>query len=106
MWLYEITSGFGNHEFHRFVNLRRNAQHGAGSASRGTLTGGCIYYDAIVSDNRWTMEIVKDGVRNGGLALNYAPVTGMIKENGRLIGVALKDKLGGTAFDAKTCAPP
>ncbi len=31
---------------------------------------GRLYYDAIVSDSRWTLEIVKDGVRNGGVALN------------------------------------
>src|SRR3712207_2107125 len=63
------------------------------------LTGGCMYYDAVVSDNRWTVETVKDGVRHGGLALNYAPLTGLLKESGRIVGGRIHDELGGQHYE-------
>jgi glycerol-3-phosphate dehydrogenase len=100
MWLYEFTSGFANHEFHRFIQREETLNMAPGLPSDG-LIGGCIYYDAIVSDNRWTIEIIKDGVRNGGLALNYAPVSALLKENGKLTGVAIEDKLSNSRFEAK-----
>jgi glycerol-3-phosphate dehydrogenase len=94
MWLYEGLSGFRNYRLHRFIS-REETLSLAPAVPVAGLTGGCLYYDAVVSDNRWTVEIVKDGVRHGGLALNYAPLTGLLKESGRVVGGRIHDKLGG-----------
>ena len=63
-----------------------------------------MYYDAIVSDNRWTLETVKDGVRNGGLAINHAAVAGLVKEGDRVVGVTYHDQLGRTTYEARARA--
>jgi glycerol-3-phosphate dehydrogenase len=68
------------------------------------LTGGCLYYDAVVSDNRWTVETVKDGVRHGGVALNYAPLTGLLKEGGKVVGGCLQDEIGGGHYEVRAGA--
>lgn len=68
------------------------------------LTGGCLYYDAVVSDNRWTLETVKDGTRYDGKAVNYAPLTDLLKEDGKVVGGRVHDRLGGLNYDIRARA--
>jgi glycerol-3-phosphate dehydrogenase len=94
MVLYEGLSGFRNYRLHRFMSREETLSLAPALPGDG-LTGGCLYYDAVVSDNRWTIETVKDGVRNGGVAVNYAPLTGLLKADGKIIGGHVYDKIGG-----------
>jgi glycerol-3-phosphate dehydrogenase len=103
MLLYEALAGFRNHRFHRFLSREETLQMAPGIPVDG-LIGGCLYYDAVVSDNRWTMENVKDGVRRGGLAINYAPVFGLSRENGRVSGASFRDELSGAEFTVRAGA--
>jgi glycerol-3-phosphate dehydrogenase len=68
------------------------------------LTGGCLYYDAVVSDNRWTVETVKDGVRHGGVAVNHAPLMGLLREDGKVIGGRIHDEIGGEHYEVRARA--
>jgi glycerol-3-phosphate dehydrogenase len=88
---YELLSELRNHRFHRFLSREETLTHAPGIPVAG-LEGGCIYYEAVVSDNRWTLEIIKDGVRNGGVALNYAPVTALLKNGGKISGARVEDR--------------
>ena len=103
MWLYEMMSGFSSHQFHKFLSREETLMMAPGLQVDG-LTGGCIYYDAIVSDNRWTLETVKDGVRSGGLAVNHAPVDGLLKESGKVVGVTCHDQIGGATYKVRSKA--
>jgi len=103
MLLYEVMSGFKNHHFHQFLSREETLGMVPGLSAE-TLIGGCLYYDAIVSDNRWTLETVKDGVRNGGLAVNHAPATALLKDDNKVIGVTCHDQLGGTTYEARARA--
>lgn len=98
MWMYEILSGFENHRLHKFLNREQTLSIAPGIPSQD-LTGGCLYYDAVISDSRWTVEIVKDGVRNGGLAINHARVTDLLKAEGKIIGVRIRDSLTGRSYE-------
>ncbi len=90
MWVYEILSSFSNYRMHRFISREETLLSAPGIDSKN-LIGGCVYYDAAVNDSRLTIEIIKEGVRHEGIALNYTPVTGFIKEQGKIIGVTVKD---------------
>ncbi len=103
MLLYEMMSGFKNHRFHQFLSRQETLGMAPGLPVEA-LTGGCLYYDAIVSDNRWTLDTVKDGVRNGGLAINHAPVTRLLKDNSKVVGVTYHDKLSGTSYEVRAKA--
>lgn len=103
MGLYEVLSGFGNTRLHRFLSREETLLMAPALPVDG-LTGGCLYYDAVVSDNRWTVETVKDGVRHGGVAVNYAPLTGLIKEDGKVVGGRVHDKLGGEHYEVRARA--
>jgi glycerol-3-phosphate dehydrogenase len=101
--LYESLSGFRNYRLHRFMSREETLTLAPAVPADG-LTGGCLYYDAVVSDNRWTVETVKDGVRHGGVAVNYARLTGLLKEDGRVIGGRIHDKIGGEHYDVRAGA--
>jgi glycerol-3-phosphate dehydrogenase len=103
MLLYEALSGFRNHRLHRFIS-REETLSLAPALPLDGLTGGCLYYDAVVSDNRWTVETVKDGVRQGGLAINYAPLTGLLTDRGKVIGGRIHDKIGDEHYEIRARA--
>jgi glycerol-3-phosphate dehydrogenase len=103
MLLYEGLSGFHNYRLHRFMSREETLSLAPALPVDG-LTGGCLYYDAVVSDNRWTVETVKDGVRQGGLAINYAPLTGLLTESGKVIGGRIHDKIGDEHYEIRARA--
>jgi glycerol-3-phosphate dehydrogenase len=98
MVLYEGLSGFHNYRLHRFMSREETLSLAPALPVDG-LTGGCLYYDAVVSDNRWTVETVKDGVRHGGVAVNHAPLTGLLREGGKVIGGRIQDNVGGEHYE-------
>ncbi len=55
------------------------------------LVGGVLYHDAQFDDSRLAVTLVRTLLDLGGVALNYAPVTGLLKTNGKISGVAAKD---------------
>jgi len=103
MILYEALSGFNNHRFHRFLSREETLSLAPALPTEG-LTGGCLYYDAVINDSRWTMEVIKDGVAHHGLAVNYSPVTQLLKEDSRTVGLRLYDELGRGHYDIRSRA--
>ena len=100
MLAYEALSGFNNYRFHSFLSREETLSLAPALPAHG-LTGGCLYYDAVINDSRWTMEVLKDGVANGGIAVNYAPVTELLSENGQVRGARIHDELSGSDHDIR-----
>jgi glycerol-3-phosphate dehydrogenase len=100
MMLYEALSGFNNFHFHKFLTREETLSLAPALRSEG-LTGGCLYYDAVVNDSRWTMEVLKDGVVHNGLAVNYAPVTRLLKEDMHVVGARIHDQLSGSEHEIR-----
>lgn len=100
MILYEALSGFNNYQFHSFLSREETLSLAPALPSEG-LTGGCLYYDAVINDSRWTMEVIKDGVANGGVAVNYASVNQLLKEGTKVVGARVYDKLAGKQSDIR-----
>ncbi len=103
MMLYEAMSGLNNHRVHRFLSREETLSLAPALPPEG-LTGGCVYYDAVVNDSRWTMEVIKDGVRQGGVALNYTLVTRLLNEDGRVGGARVRDQLSGDEYEVRAGA--
>ncbi len=62
------------------------------------LVGGYQYYDAQTDDARLVLRVIREAVRAGGTALNYARVTGLLRErDGQVHGVQLCDQVTGAA---------
>jgi len=99
MLVYEALSGFNNYHFHKFLTREETLSLAPALRSEG-LTGGCLYYDAVVNDSRWTMEVLKDGVAHHGVAVNYAPVTQLLKDQ-HVAGARIRDELSGSEYDVR-----
>jgi len=59
------------------------------------ILGANQYFDATVDDSRMVLRVLGDGSRHGGVAINYAKVTGLLKNpDGELVGVRVEDQSG------------
>jgi glycerol-3-phosphate dehydrogenase len=101
MILYEALSGFNNYRFHRFLSREETLVLAPALPTEG-LTGGCLYYDAVINDSRWTMEVIKDGVAHGGVAVNYSRVTQLLNEGKHIVGARVHDELNGSQYDIRS----
>ncbi len=74
------------------------------TVDRKGLRGGILYYDGQFDDARFAITLLRTFLDEGGTALNYARVTGLLKNNGAIAGVVAEDGETGERFDcaAKT----
>ncbi len=66
---------------------------------REGLRGGVLYYDGQFDDARYAVSLLRTLFDNGGLALNYAKVTRLLKRNNAVCGVAAEDSETGASFE-------
>jgi glycerol-3-phosphate dehydrogenase len=63
------------------------------------LRGGVLYYDGQFDDARYAISLLRTLFHLGGLALNYAKVTRLLKRNGVVCGVVAGDDETGAHFE-------
>lgn len=69
------------------------------------LLGGYLYEDAEADDARLVLRVLREAVRAGGLALNYARVVGLLRDGeGQVCGVQVRDEAPGAAREAEVRA--
>jgi glycerol-3-phosphate dehydrogenase len=66
---------------------------------REGLQGGVLYYDGQFDDARYAVALMRTLFDLGGLALNYAKVTGLLKRDGAVCGVVAEDTETGARFE-------
>jgi len=94
--LYDLYGHKWQHEFFKTEEFLMLAPH----ISADLLQGGFRYYDAVTDDARLVLRIIREAVRAGGTALNYACVESLLRgQDGRVQGVALRDQVGGRALE-------
>ncbi|MBN2442589.1 MAG: glycerol-3-phosphate dehydrogenase/oxidase [Spirochaetales bacterium] len=98
--IYDFLSNYQNYRNHKFLSKKETLKQAPGLVRDG-LVGSFIYYDALVNDSRLTLDTIKDGVRNGGRAINYTSVNGVTKSRGKINGVTLRDTITGTTYVVK-----
>lgn len=60
------------------------------------VTGGYHYYDAQTDDVRLTLRVLREAVRQGGVAVNYAPAIDLLRTaDGRVAGAVVRDTAPG-----------
>ncbi len=66
------------------------------------LKGGVAYSDGQFDDARLAIALARTADDLGGTLLNYVNVTGLVKENGKVVGVKAQDELDGTTYSIST----
>jgi len=89
--VYDLLAGSRSKHYHPaddFLMLAPNV-------GRAGLRGGMCYTDAKTDDARLVLRVLQEAQASGGVAVNYAPVQGLLRENGRVVGVRVLDDLSG-----------
>ncbi|MGE5263918.1 MAG: glycerol-3-phosphate dehydrogenase/oxidase, partial [Acidobacteriota bacterium] len=94
LWMYDGLSLFRNFERHRMYSNRRISQMMRGFDT-SNMNGGAHYFDAQVDDARLTLESIRAAHLHGAWIANYVHVDGLLKDKGRVVGVAAHDVLNG-----------
>ena len=93
LWLYDGLAGRRNLHRHRRISRATVEQMAPTLVTKG-LKEGFIYYDAQTNDARLTMAIIRTAAQFGAVIANYAEVTSFVKENGKIQGATIHDKIG------------
>ena len=72
------------------------------SLQKKGLKGGVAYSDGQFDDARLAIALARTADDLGGTLLNYVNVTGLVKENGKLVGVKAQDALDGSEYTIST----
>ncbi|MCA9393477.1 MAG: glycerol-3-phosphate dehydrogenase [Candidatus Omnitrophica bacterium] len=98
--LYDLLSG--KHIIHPYKPLSAaEVIHFIPGIKQEDLTGGLIYWDAQMDDARLVLENVQQAELNGAHVANYVEVRTILKENGKAVGVTVKDLISGETFDMR-----
>jgi glycerol-3-phosphate dehydrogenase len=92
--VYDALSGFGNYRRTHHLSLRQVRKREP-NIKLPKLHSGELMHECIINDARLTLEIVKEGVRLGGIAVNYLKALRVVHRNGRAAGVEAEDRLTG-----------
>ena len=67
------------------------------------LEGGYRYFDAVTDDSRLVLRVIREAVRAGGLALNYASVDKLLLDSGgKVRGIVLRDVVAGRTLELQS----
>ena len=97
LWLYDVLALFRNVRRHEMLGKRGMLRAEPGLRSKG-LKGGARYYDAQCDDARLALANVRDAVRHGALAANYAQVDQLETADGRAGGARVTDLVTGAQY--------
>ncbi|MDB5871192.1 MAG: FAD-dependent oxidoreductase [Ramlibacter sp.] len=65
------------------------------------LKGGVKYWDGQFDDARLALALARTAASRGALVVNYCAATGLLHENGKLVGLTCQDRETGTAYELK-----
>jgi glycerol-3-phosphate dehydrogenase len=103
LWLYDLLAAFRNVARHRTLSTAQVLATEP-KLQRSGLEGGATYFDAATNDARLTIANVVDSTAAGAAALNYAEVTSLRFEGGRVSGADVRDRFTQETFHVRARA--
>jgi len=103
LWLYDLLAAFRNVARHHALSVTQ-VLAAEPKLKRDGLRGGATYFDAATNDARLTIANVIDAVSAGTAALNYAEVTSLTFERGRVTGATVRDRFAQHVFEVRAKA--
>jgi len=97
--LYGILATWRNVE--RYQTVDPGELLAAAPLTGGFDRGALRYYDARTDDARLTLQIAQTARQHGGLVVNHAEVTGLLRAGDRVRGATVVDRLAGRELDVE-----
>ncbi len=64
------------------------------------LIGGVKFEDSVTDDSRLVLSVLREGLSQGGIAINYLEAIHFLKDKkNKIVGLVLKDKINGREFE-------
>lgn len=101
MWIYEWLAGVKKEERHKVLSKKQTLETEPLLRS-DNLLGGILFYEYRTDDARLTIEVMKEAVNRGAIAVNYMKATSFIYEGNKICGVNVQDQLSGSTHQIKT----
>ncbi len=98
--LYDALAGRLGIQRSRLVD-RKQALELVPTLQQDHLRGGVVYHDGQFDDSRLAMALARTAVSRGGTVLNHAPVVGVLREQGRVGGVRVREEETGEEFEIR-----
>ena len=100
LWTFEKLGGVPKSRKHEVWSQAELMAREPAVAAEG-LVGAVVYPEYLTDDARLTLANVRSAAAHGARVLNYACVEAMIMNNGRAVGLVVRDALGGSARTAR-----
>ncbi len=99
--MYDALAGSRGIGHTEFLSPARTRELLPNVQPRG-LAGGVKYWDGQFDDARLALTLARTAAQRGAVVLNHCPVTGLLREDGRVVGVTARDAAGGgDAFEVR-----
>ncbi|MCZ8253267.1 MAG: glycerol-3-phosphate dehydrogenase/oxidase [Hylemonella sp.] len=98
--LYDLLAGRAGLGDTRFLN-RAQALAALPRLQAEGLSGGVQYWDGQFDDARLAIALARTAAREGALLLNYCPVTELLHEHTRLVGLRCRDAVSGQSHEVR-----
>ncbi|WP_027882720.1 glycerol-3-phosphate dehydrogenase/oxidase [Meiothermus rufus] len=96
--IYDLLAGSARLAPAQFIGARGTLKRFPHLNPRG-LKGAVAYQDGQFDDARFNVELALTALQQGGVVLNQAEVTGLLKQNNRLCGAVVHDRLSGKTLE-------
>jgi len=100
MWFYEWLAGVKKSELHKILSVEETLD-AEPLLRKDNLLGGIVFYEYRTDDARLTIEVLKEAVSRGALAINYTKAIEFIYTNEKIVGVKVIDQLTNKAYEIK-----
>ena len=95
--MYDLLAGKLGFGHCKVLSKAQTLEH-TPTLKREGLYGGILYHDGQFDDARLAVTLLQTFFDQGGSAINYLPVTGLIKEGDKVAGVTARDEESGEEF--------
>ena len=100
MWFYEWLAGVKKSELHKVLSVEETLATEP-LLRKDNLLGGIVFYEYRTDDARLTIEVLKEAVNRGALAINYIKAVEFIYTGDKITGVKVIDQLTNKAYEIK-----
>lgn len=100
MMIYEWLAGVKEEEKHTSLNFEKTCS-AEPLLEKQKLLGGILFYEYRTDDARLTIEVMKEAVSRGAVAVNYVKATGFVYEANKIVGAKAEDVFSKDKFEIK-----